>query len=95
MLEREDIRKTLTNLNYVFVPNTIKSEEVLWRFTCDTQYVKEKWLEVLSFLMAHFTIREKELKSKITESGIGYRDSKQEYLSKSINYKNPWRQSTI
>lgn len=45
--------------------------------------------------MGHFTQREKELKSSLTESGIGFRDSKQEYLSKSINYKNPWRQSTI
>ena len=34
--------------------------------------------------MGHFTQREKELKSSLTESGIGFRDSKQEYLSKSV-----------
>ncbi len=40
LLEREDIRKTLTNLNYIFVPNISKSEEISWRFTCESQSVK-------------------------------------------------------
>jgi hypothetical protein len=39
LMDREDIRKTLTSEAYSFQPKSSK-EESTWRFTCDNHYIK-------------------------------------------------------
>lgn len=53
MLEREDIRKTLVNEDYNFTPKNTK-ELVTWQFTCDNQFIKQKWVTALLTLKDYF-----------------------------------------
>ena len=53
MLEREDIRKTLVNEDYNFTPKNTK-ELVTWQFTCDNQFIKQKWVSALLNLKDYF-----------------------------------------
>ncbi len=48
MMEREDIRKTLTQ-GYTFTPKNTK-EEIVWIFSCDSSYIKQQWVNALSKL---------------------------------------------
>lgn len=46
MLEREDIRKTMTLEEYNFSPKNVK-ENIVWQFTCDNQFIKQRWVAAL------------------------------------------------
>lgn len=96
LMEREDIRKTLIeHLN--FVPKT-KGDQISWRFTCDNNVLKQKWVSYLAQLRDYF-IREKE---KIDNYFFEI-NHKQENLSLSchslssnkLGAKTPWRESTV
>jgi len=45
-MESEDIRKTLTNQDFNFAPKNIP-ETITWKFTCDNQFMKQRWVSAL------------------------------------------------
>jgi hypothetical protein len=60
MMEREDIRKTLTNLGYEFTPRETK-EKVVWQFTCDNHFIKQKWVTLLQLLVEHYVLEDRKI----------------------------------
>jgi hypothetical protein len=86
LMEREDIRKTLTNESYAFVPKNDKDrDETLWRFTCDNHFIKEKWITILVQLMAHYHAEEKSIAEYFSQSPLDSR------ASCKPTSKTPWR----
>ena len=90
-MEREDIRKMLIE-RVEFTPKK-KSEETVWKFTCDSNLIKSKWVSYLAQLREHFF--------KQSEGGkMNWDlDNKSENRSSVSNLSNttktPWRESTI
>ena len=54
MMEREDIRKTKTLEEFNFAPKNTK-EVITWQFTCDNQFIKQRWVSALTTLNAHYS----------------------------------------
>ena len=93
LMDREDIRKTLTSESYSFQPKSSKDEST-WRFTCDNHYIKEKWMGTLVALMEHYHEEERNIK-KYFEGIESDQELRMSYLTKNANSKNPWRESTM
>lgn len=90
-MEREDIRKTLIeHLN--FVPKS-KGDEVSWRFTCDNNAIKQKWVTFLSQLREHFRREKEEINNYFQDLNQTQQSSSS--LLSSKNSKTPWRDSTL
>jgi len=87
-MEREDIRKTLTNEN---IEEKKTKEQISWKFSCDNQAIKEKWIGLIVGLSKHFQEEEEQIKKYFsTETG----DSSQGFsLSRASVSNNPWRES--
>jgi hypothetical protein len=91
-MEREDIRKTLTNESYAFIPKSDKDrDETAWKFTCDNHYIKDKWIAILVKLMEHYHAEEKTI-AEYFQSNSAPSNSR---ASCKPNSKTPWRESTV
>jgi hypothetical protein len=66
MLEREDIRRTMTLEEYNFSPKNTK-ENILWQFTCDNQFIKQRWVSALQLLFTHYTKEKKDIEKFFNE----------------------------
>lgn len=93
LMQREDIRKTLCQKKE-FIPRS-KGEEISWRFTCDNNAIKQKWVSYLAQLRDYFLKEKNQIEKYFNQI-----DNKQETLSKSScssskSGKTPWRESTV
>ncbi len=52
-MERDDIRKTMTLEEFNFAPRNT-SETITWQFTCDNQFIKQRWVLALDTLKTHY-----------------------------------------
>lgn len=90
MMEREDIRKTLTNPGYEFSPRETK-EEVVWQFTCDNHFIKQKWVALLQLLVEHYVLEDRKINNYF--ENIDLSNSEDGGLRGTA--KTPWRESAV
>ncbi len=53
MMQKDDIRNSAMKEDYNFAARDTK-EEVTWQFTCDNQFIKQRWVTALSNLKEHY-----------------------------------------
>lgn len=97
MMEREDIRKTLANEEYNFAPKS-SSEEVTWQFTCDNQFIKQRWVSALNSLKDYYRNEEANMQKYFDNlpASPPAEDHKSSNGSSSrSSIKIPWRESMI
>ena len=60
VMQREDIHKSTTNIDFIFTPKDIKGE-TNWHFICENTFIKQKWISTLLFLTKYYINEEKKL----------------------------------
>lgn len=95
MMEREDIRKTMTLEEFNFAPKN-KKETITWQFTCDNQMVKQKWVHTLETLHTHYG-KEKVNIQKFFDNINRKEEEKEQMPQMAIrsSLKVPWREDQI
>lgn len=98
MLEREDIRRTLLNEDFNFTPRNTK-ELVTWQFTCDNQFIKQRWVSALTHLKEYHKNEQLNIQ-KYFESINNPSHSNEEIKSSNGSFSSrgslkisPWRES--
>ena len=72
-----------------------KSDEVVWKFTCDNSSIKSKWVSYLAQLREQFLQESKKDKNPMTFTQVEEKHENQSnYSSVSNKSKAPWREST-
>jgi hypothetical protein len=93
MLEREDIRRTLVNEDFNFTPRNTQ-ELVTWQFTCDNQFIKQRWVSALLHLKDYY--KNEQLNIQKYFDTIGHEEPKSSngsISSRSSLKVSPWRES--
>jgi hypothetical protein len=79
----------MTLEEYNFSPKNSK-ERIVWQFTCDNQFVKQRWVAALEGLRDYYNKEKKDIEKFFNE----HKDTNSEMKSSSSGGRNsqvPWR----